>query len=100
MVIDNVRFCDTLDCTPNPTLEGDFDGSGSVDAADYVVWRQGLGSTFTPEDYDAWRADFGLSAGSGASLSGPLSAAVPEPATLLMLILAAIVWLLQPHRHG
>ena len=27
-------------------LAGDFNGNGVVDAADYVVWRKGLGTTF------------------------------------------------------
>jgi hypothetical protein len=39
----------------------------------------------TPEDYDAWRARFGNTSGSG---SGQV-AAVPEPSTLALLNLAA-----------
>ncbi len=40
-----------------------------------------------PGDYDVWKSQFGQSAGSG---SGAVSdAAVPEPATLVLLILAA-----------
>jgi hypothetical protein len=91
MVIDNVRLCDTLDCTPNITPNGDFNEDGTVDAADYVVWRKGLGTTHTQEDYDLWRANFGQEAG-GAALPAAASPAVsvPEPAALVMLGIAIV----------
>jgi hypothetical protein len=67
-------------------LPGDFNFDGTVDAADYVVWREGLGTTHTPDDYNIWSANFGRTAGSG-SASNPLShAAVPEP-------ISALIWL-------
>jgi hypothetical protein len=76
-------------------LPGDFNADGTVDAADYVVWRKGLGATYTQDDYGAWRAHFGasLSPGSGATLPSaePLSAAVPESASLLTLLSAVLL---------
>ena len=33
-----------------------------VDAADCVVWRNGLGTTYTQGDYSTWRAHFGQTA--------------------------------------
>ena len=69
---------------------GDFNGDGTVTAADYVVWRNGLGTIYTQNDYDVWRAHFGQSAGSGAGTS--TNATVPEPATLVLLTLAAAGW--------
>jgi hypothetical protein len=81
-------------------VSGDYNANGIVDATDYVLWRNGgplqnevatIG-TVTADDYSAWRARFGNTAGSG---SGMLTAApVPEPATmtsslLLPLIIAA-----------
>jgi hypothetical protein len=62
---------------------GDYNNNGTVDAADYVLWRnngplQNEGvtpGTVTPEDYTFWRSRFGATSGVGA---GP--AAVPEPA--------------------
>jgi hypothetical protein len=69
-------------------VSGDFNGNGVVDAADYVLWRNGGPLQNDPtsgiqlEDYDTWRASFGRSGGSGSSLSG--SAAVPEPASWLL----------------
>ena len=74
--------------TVTRVLPGDFNGDAKVDAADYVVWRRGLGTTYALSHYDIWRAHFGQMAGSSAV--GALSAAVPEPATwVLMLSLGA-----------
>jgi hypothetical protein len=74
-------------------LAGDYNRDGFVDAADYTVWRDGLGSKYTQADYTVWKTNFGAvsvgsGAGSGAALpsANPLSAAVPEPATMWMLL--------------
>jgi hypothetical protein len=73
---------------------GDFNQDGTVDAADYVVWRKTDG---TQTGYDAWRANFGTSLLAGSGSAGyPLGAsaqslpAVPEPATLVTACIAAI----------
>ena len=65
-----------------PAMPGDFNLNGSVDAADYVVWRKTDGSAAA---YNLWRSHFGQTVGSGAALpsSGPLSA-VLEPACLAL----------------
>jgi hypothetical protein len=82
-------------------LTGDFNGDGQVDAADYTVWRDTLGSMsdlrangddtgtsmgkIDQADYLVWKASFGM--GSGASANAALSAqsaAVPEPATWIV----------------
>ena len=72
--------------TVTRVIPGDFNGDAKVDAADYVVWRRGLGTTYTQAHYDIWRAHFGQTAGSGAVAA--LSAAVPEPATLVLLLMS------------
>jgi hypothetical protein len=72
---------------------GDFNQDGTVDAADYVVWRKGLGTTYTDDDYKDLRANFGTSllAGSGSVLPSAESlSAVPEPSTLMIACIAAI----------
>jgi hypothetical protein len=62
---------------------GDYNHNGTVDAADYVIWRDTLGSTtdfrangnndgaslnvIDQADYDTWRGAFGQGAGGGAS---------------------------------
>ena len=62
------------------TLDGDFNGDGTVDATDYTVWRDGLGSPYTEDDYLTWKANFGATLPGGGS--GALS--VPEPAGWLL----------------
>ncbi|MGD9635054.1 MAG: glycoside hydrolase family 5 protein [Pirellulales bacterium] len=70
---------DTVDAlTGGAGVPGDFNDDGVVDATDYTVWRDGLGSVYTELDYDDWKANF------GASRPGGGSAAVPEPAALLL----------------
>jgi probable HAF family extracellular repeat protein len=72
-----------------PVLPGDFNHNGSVDAADYVVWRKTDGSQ---AGFNVWRTHFGTSLGpdSGAAryLLGAsaksLPAAVPEPTSALL----------------
>jgi hypothetical protein len=75
-------------------LPGDFNNDGAVDAADYVYWRKNFSSDQVM--YNAWRGNFGASLKSGSGAAGyplgasaaPLSAAVPEPATLTLFIIA------------
>ena len=71
-------------------LPGDFNNDGTVDAADYIVWRK---TDNTQTGYDTWRANFGtsLNAGSGSVLPSAesLSAAIPEPSSMLLLMAAA-----------
>ena len=71
------------------TGPGDFNANGVVDAADYVAWRNELGTTYSPGDYDFWRSHFGQVAGSGTGATAGLSSSVPEPATFMLLMLAA-----------
>lgn len=81
-------------------VAGDYNGNGVVDAADYVLWRNGgplqnevatVGSV-SPEDYAAWRARFGNTSGSGAGSGLGAGTAVPEPATWLLMTIAGVVW--------
>jgi hypothetical protein len=83
-----------------PALSGDYNGDGVVDAADYTVWRDMLGSTtnlavdgdgdnqIDAGDYDVWKNNFGASVAAGGS-GASANAAVPEPATLVLFLLAA-----------
>ena len=78
-------------------LLGDYNQNGLVDAADYVIYRDTLGSlihlaadgnqngVIDKGDYDIWRSHFGQMAGSGTFVH----TTVPEPATQAMLSLAA-----------
>jgi hypothetical protein len=69
--------------TPPP---GDFNRDGTVDAADYVVWRK---TDNTQAGYNLWRANFGQPPGGGSSSAlhlptSPFDTAVPEPALLVL----------------
>ena len=78
-------------------LPGDFNSDDVVDGADYVTWRNGLGTTHTPGDYAIWRSHFGQSQGAGgANISQ--AQAVPEPAGILLAILALMAMAAGHHR--
>jgi hypothetical protein len=76
-----------------PAVPGDYSRNGTVDAADYVVWRDRLGTNVqlfnevagvtpgmvTAEDYTAWKERFGKTSGAGGGIVG---ASIPEPSTL------------------
>jgi hypothetical protein len=64
---------------------GDFNQDGTVNAADYVVWRDTGGG---PQNYLIWRSRFGMGyigVGSGTSDA----TAVPEPTACVLLMLGA-----------
>jgi hypothetical protein len=69
------------------TLAGDYNLDHNVDAADYVVWRKNDGSQ---EGYDTWRANFGLTVGSGAASAAPFDTTVPEPSNLVLVIFLVV----------
>jgi T5SS/PEP-CTERM-associated repeat protein len=82
-------------------IAGDYNADGTVNAADYTVWRDNFGSTTVlPNDpsggtigvtqYNTWRSNFG-SSNSGSAHATALS--VPEPATLplALLLFAALI---------
>ena len=71
-----------------PALDGDFNGDGKVDAADYVVWRKTDGSA---AGYSEWRANFGAPFGAGAVVPSDAAVrAVPEPHSLLLSLIAGV----------
>ena len=83
-----------------PHIPGDYNFDGTVDAADYFGWRTSLGSTDTPyadgngngvvdaADYVIWRKAFDQTAGSGSSAG--VNAEVPEPASVLLLLVGML----------
>ena len=85
----------------SPQLTADYNHNGIVDAADYTVWRNTLGTTanlaadgngsgaIDSGDYTIWKSNFGRT-GSGGAGSG---AAVPEPVTIASCIWIAVVLL-------
>lgn len=94
---------DTKFSDPFVALPGDYDGNGIVGQEDYTVWKQNFGNASSlsadgngdgivnAADYTIWRNSFGatwegLYYGSGG---GALAQGVPEPASLLLILLAA-----------
>ncbi|MGD9633605.1 MAG: PEP-CTERM sorting domain-containing protein [Pirellulales bacterium] len=90
---------------------GDYNGDGTVNAADYTVWRDHLGGSGpsgdgtttgnllgVPDgvvnewDYSFWKQEFGKSvpgSGGGASL---IATAVPEPGSVMLLLFGMAGW--------
>ncbi|QDV77508.1 hypothetical protein [Botrimarina mediterranea] len=80
-------------------LIGDYNGDGLVDAADYTVWRDAVGSNVAAyagadgngdgvvddEDQAVWANHY------GASIEAALAQAVPEPGGVGLAVLAAII---------
>jgi hypothetical protein len=95
----DVRALDVIgyNLVANTALAGDFNSNGIVDAADYVLWRNSVGTnaplpnnlvggTIGVAQYDEWRAHFGNSATGGGSGTGAVTnGTVPEPTTLALL---------------
>lgn len=64
-------------------LPGDFNDDGSVDAADYVVWRKSYGGDTAA--YEDWVTNFGRITDVGTGGNEPVAVpAVPEPAAWLL----------------
>jgi hypothetical protein len=97
----------TIDVIGHVGLAGDYNRNNTVDAADYVEWRDSFGATITAYsgadgngngtidggDFDVWRAHFGQMIGSGAGANLD-SWAVPEPDTALLIFvgLTGLQW--------
>jgi hypothetical protein len=79
-------------------LLGDYNGNFVIDAADYTVWRDALGSTSpmlndpTPgtvddSDYAYWKSHFGQTLGSGSQSA---QSNVPEPTSLGLFVVGML----------
>lgn len=79
--------------TGTQILSGDYNANGSVDAADYVVWRKTDGSQ---AGYNLWKANFGRTAGGSAA---HVAASVPEPCAFAIAIAGILGILSSLHRR-
>jgi hypothetical protein len=98
-------------------VAGDYNHNGTVDQADYTIWRQNFGSTTLLDadgnlngvvdaaDYAIWRKNFGKSwPGAGSSVGGGQSlglfnSSVPEPTSGALIWLAGSAFLLRVRRR-
>ena len=84
---------------PSSTPQGDYNGDGVVNNADYTVWRDSLGATGTGlpadgdgnevvdvTDYRVWRATFGM----GTAAPSAAGIGVPEPQAFTLVAALAI----------
>jgi hypothetical protein len=82
-----------------PGVLGDYNLNGVVDSADYVTWRDNLGSLISlpndstngvaADDYTRWRSRFGQTSGNGVGSHS----AIPEPPVTGMLLMLAMTGL-------
>lgn len=73
----------------------DFDGNGIVDGLDFLRWQRGeTPENGSPAELALWEAQYGQSVPLSA-----ISAAVPEPATILMAGLGSVLALGLPRRR-
>jgi hypothetical protein len=78
-------------------VPGDYNHNGVADAADYILWRKGdpaadgnSDTVVDQSDYELWRANFGNPNPPGAGSGGLAGSAVPEPASVVMLIVGLL----------
>jgi hypothetical protein len=73
--------------TESEQMNGDYNGDGFVDAADFVAWQKGVGVPNTEPYYNAWRANFGIPVGGSGAVALKL---VPEPASTVLVAVAGL----------
>jgi glycerophosphoryl diester phosphodiesterase len=99
MGVDSIET-DRPDLLSSMLFAGDYNDDGTVNAADYTVWRDGGSPDDTFAGYELWKAHFGQTVGSGSGAMGSASGpAVPEPSTMLLLLTAAAGVYFRRHRH-
>lgn len=106
----NQMIVDTIPEVPQG-LPGDYNGDGTVDAADYTTYRDAVGQAMLTNrgpgisglvgaaDYAVWKAHFGESSGDGATAMAGASS-VPEPYTLGMVALTALNSMISRRRRS
>ena len=83
-------------------LAGDYNDDGTVDAADYIVWRNTTGTSnldadgdadgdVDEDDYVVWKSTFGNGSGGGAAVQ---ELVVPEPISRLIAAAVTLYFLL------
>ena len=98
--LDALVYLDAISHLIPSVIPGDFNEDSHVDAADYALWRKGLGTTHTPDDYLVWRAHFGETANGAGNGSISASASLaPEPASTAPAALSVLAMLFVSRRR-
>jgi hypothetical protein len=91
--VDNIQFEGPF----TAPLIGDFDGNARVDGHDFIVWQRGESPNgILSNDLADWQANYGMPGG------GAATAAVPEPAGMLLLgcaVLGMRCWPMRGRGH-
>ncbi len=106
-VLSNNRAIDWVHLVVNvgitTAVAGDFNNDGTVNIADYAVWRDTLGSLsdlradangndmVDAADYAIWKSNYG----STPNASQSVAAIVPEPASSVIALSAGLVYFLR-----
>ena len=80
-------------------MPGDFNGSGTVDGADFLQWQRGQSpNPVSVADLIEWQTNFGASAsgGTGTGAAEEANVAVPEPATGVLALLVPLATIALP----
>jgi hypothetical protein len=104
--LDNISISIEL---PPIVLFGDYNGDAVVNAADYTIWRDKLGTEFelpnrgagitgnvSQQDYDIWKLHFGETQMVGA---GGATVSVPELSTAVLMTVAGLLVACIRRRH-
>jgi hypothetical protein len=92
-------YLNILSSATKALLSGDYNQNGTVDVADYVVWRESLGNRgvalpadgnrnleIDAGDYGVWKENFGRTADVELTSNGT----VPEPTSMVLMIFAVL----------
>lgn len=97
---------------PFAPIPGDYNDDGTVNLADYTVWRNSLGSTIAAgagadgsgnglidlADYSLWRSNFGTTTATSLLTDGVPVNSVSEPGGVSVVMLGGVAGLLFLHR--
>jgi hypothetical protein len=83
---DDYILTSLIEAFVEPGLDGDYNEDGVVDQADYVAWAKNPGAFGGAGGYDTWKQNFGASSPGAGGGNG----AVPEPTSMLLMLVGLV----------